>query len=99
MIIERRPIRVTFSTFTFINFFWGDFSPIFVVLLVALSLGLSVKVIACLLIVFLVYLIVAILTSIKYIDVYVLLKFVPLIGVLVYFIVKGLNLIQKHTNE
>lgn len=71
---------------------------VFVGLLFALKLGLSVKAIACLLIVFLVYLIVAALTSVKYIGAHVLLKFVPVISILVYFIDKGLNPIRKHAN-
>ena len=72
---------------------------IFIGLLVALNIGLSVKALSCLLIIFLVYLIVAALTSVKFIGGHVLLKFVPVIGVLGYFIEKGLTPVHKHTSS
>lgn len=71
----------------------------FIGLLVALNIGLSTNALSCLLMVFLVYLVVAALTSVKFIGAHVLLKFVPVIGVLGYFIEKGLNPVRKHTSS
>jgi len=64
---------------------------IFVGLLVGYLLNIGQHAISCILLIFLVYLSVAAITNLYYKGKSVLLRFVPILGIITYFVVKGLQ--------